>query len=74
MEDSKTTEFIRFQINRKITNLYKAFLVILEDLKDTKYGIPDETHKRLRKKVLDSGNDAIREIDEYLDKVTVQLK
>jgi hypothetical protein len=72
--ESKASEFIRFQINRKIVNLYKNFLMTLEDLRDPRYQIPEEVHKRLRKKTLDYGNDALREIEEYLVKVRIELE
>ena len=60
MEDKGTTrekEFLEFQINRKVKTLYKNFLFILEDLKDKDYDIDDETYQKLRKRVLDHGND-----------------
>jgi hypothetical protein len=72
--ESKASDFIRFQINRKIINLYKNFLIILEDLRDPRFQISEETHKRMRKKTLDYGNDALREIEEYLAKVKIELE
>jgi hypothetical protein len=71
---NKSKEFVRFQINRKVTNLYKQFLFMLEDLDGDGYDIPDEVFQKLRKRVLDYGNDAIREIEENLDNFDIELK
>ena len=60
--------FFAFQTRRKITNLYKQFFFILEDLQVDGFKIPEETHKRIRKRILDLGNDCIRELEEYFEK------
>jgi hypothetical protein len=70
----KEKDFLKFQVTRKVTNLYKNFLFILEDLQEEDYNISDESYKRSRKRVLDYGNDSIREIEEYLDKFDIRLK
>lgn len=62
-------EFILFQNRRKVINLYKNFLILLEDLKEDGYNISEEKYQRLRKKVLDSGNDAIRQFEEELNNI-----
>jgi hypothetical protein len=67
-------EFVTFQVTRKVTNLYKQFLFLLEDLQDQGYDIPDEVYQRMRKRVLDHGNDAIREIEENLEKLDITLR
>lgn len=74
VDTDKATEFFRFQVNRKVTNLYKNFLILLEDLQGPPYNIPEDVQKRMRKKVLDYGNDTIRELEEYLSKVKIELK
>ena len=56
--------FFAFQTRRKITNLYKQFFFILEDLQADGVKIPEEQHKR----ILDLGNDTIRELEEYFEK------
>ena len=53
---------------KNITNLYKQFFFILEDLQVEGLKIPEETHKRIRKRILDLGNDCIRELEEYFEK------
>ena len=60
--------FFAFQTRRKITNLYKQFFFILEDLQVNGVKIPEETNKRIRKRILDLGNDCIRELEEYFEK------
>lgn len=67
-------DFIKFHTNRRIINLYKNFLGILEDLAQDNPDISPEKYQRLRKKVLDAGNDCYREIEEVLDKVEITLK
>jgi hypothetical protein len=67
--DIKMKEFILFQNRRKVINLYKNFLILLEDLKEDGYNISEDKYQRLRKKVLDSGNDAIRQFEEELNNI-----
>ena len=74
MEKDKVKEFLQFQVRRKVTNLYKNFLFILEDLKENEYDISEESYQRQRKRVLDFGNDTIREIEETLKSLDVKLK
>ncbi len=73
-QEEKEKEFLKFQISRKVVNLYKNFLFILEDSQDDSYNLSDESYKKSRKRVLDYGNDTIREIEEYLDKFDIKLK
>lgn len=67
--DIKMKEFVLFQNRRKVINLYKNFLILLEDLKEDGYNISEEKYQRLRKRVLDSGNDAIRQFEEELNNI-----
>ena len=67
-------DFLEFQIDRKVKNLYKNFLFILEDLKDSDYDIDDETYRKLRKRVLDHGNDCAREITDDLSNFDIRLR
>ena len=60
--------FFAFQTRRKVTNLYKQFFFILEDLSAEGIKIPEETHQRFRKRILELGNDTIRELEEYFEK------
>lgn len=72
--DPKLREYVLFQFRRKITNLYKHCLFILEDYAKSDYNINDEKYNRYRKRILDHGNDTIREIEEELEKFDLNLK
>lgn len=74
LDSNKIKELALFQIKRKITNIYKNFFFILEDLSDSGYNINDETYQKIRKRILDNANDAIREIEEYFDNLNINLK
>lgn len=89
-------EVLRFQLHRTITNLFKGYLIMLEDLGDShdeaisklKAALPEQyrgfvdladylTEERgtlLRKKVLDAGNDTLREIEKLLAQFNVEMK
>ena len=68
MQTSKEKDYLSFQIRRKIINLYKNFFFILEDAKLT-----DEQYQKNRKRILDLGNDTIREIEDDINKFNVNL-
>lgn len=72
--DPKLREYILFQFRRKITNLYKHCLFILEDAVGSNYNMNNETYQKYRKRILDNGNDTIREIEEELEKLDIRLK
>ncbi len=73
MENDKVKDFLQFQVRRKITSLYKNFLFILEDIKDKEYN-SEEDYQRHRKRVLDFGNDTVREIEETLESLYIKIK
>ena len=56
-----------------MTNLYKNFLFILEDLHSSGE-ISEEIYKRSRKRILDYGNDTIRELEEDISSFDINLK
>jgi len=74
MENDPIKDMTLFQIKRKITNIYKNFFFILEDLTDSGYNINDETYQKMRKRILDNANDAVREIEENFTKLNITLK
>ena len=74
MIGEKEKEFLQFQVQRKVVSLYKSFLFILEDLKAQGYDIDEDMYQRCRKRVLDQGNDTIREIEDYLNNFDIRLK
>ena len=69
--DIKLKDYILFKNRRQVVNLYKNFLILLEDLKEDGYNISDEKYQRLRKKILDSGNDSIRNFEEDLNNINL---
>lgn len=66
-------DFVLFQNKRKIINLCKYFLLSLEDVCDN-HNIPKEIYEKNRKRILDFGNDTIRELEENLEKFDFRLK
>jgi sporulation protein YlmC with PRC-barrel domain len=52
---------IKLQMEKEIKALFKYYLGLVEDLK-----LDDEKHAAIRKKVLDSSNDTLREILQFL--------
>jgi hypothetical protein len=74
MENDPIKDMTLFQIKRKITSIYKNFFFILEDLGDSGYNINDETYQKIRKRILDNANDALREIEENFSKINITLK
>jgi hypothetical protein len=74
MENDPIKDMTLFQIKRKITSIYKNFFFILEDLGDSGYNINDETYQKIRKRILDNANDAVREIEESFSKINITLK
>lgn len=74
LESNKIKELALFQVKRKITNIYKNFFFILEDLSDNGYNINEEVYQKIRKRILDNANDAIREIEEYFNNLEVKIK
>ena len=72
--DDKSKSFLVFHLRRKVVNLYKNYLFILEDLKKDGYDIPEEEYQRIRKRILDYGNDTIREIEENVENFDIKLK
>jgi len=65
---SKEKDYLKFQLRRKITGLFKNFFFLLEDL-----NLEEEKYQKLRKRVLDYGNDAIREIEEDINKFDIHI-
>ena len=48
------------------------FLILVEDIKDENQPISVAQYQKLRKRVLDYGNDSIREFEESIDSFTVE--
>jgi len=58
--------FIKGFIKRSITRLFLSFIYMLEDLVSEEK-ISQEDFQRLRKRVLDKGNNCIRDISDELE-------
>ncbi len=71
-EPDKAREFIKFHHKRKTINLCKSFLLLLEDQKGET--ITEEKYQKIRKRILDGGNDAIREFEEHLNNFIVNIR
>lgn len=70
--DLNLNEFVEGLIYRDIKKLYLSFLYILEDLRD-KDNISEEDFQKLRKRVLDYGNNCYRNIEEQLNSFDFNL-
>ena len=68
------SDLIKFQNKRQITNLFKSFLEIIDDLERGGYKFDDELRADIRRKVLSKGNNTVRELDGLLDKFDISLK
>lgn len=89
-------EVLHFQIHRLVTNLFKSFLVVIEDIGEEhddalakmEEALPeaykpyvrladafDEAKaKRLRSRILDAGNDCLRDIKAQIDNYDISLR
>lgn len=95
MDKGQLRELLEFQINRNIINLYKSFLIMMEDMHDQhdsnfrklKQALPEEIDlidqadywdesrmDYLRKKILDKGNDSLREMLGQLEQFNSTIK
>lgn len=74
IEEDKITQYIHFQIERRIVSLYKNSLTLFEDLRKPPYNLSEEDYKTIRKKILDCSNDVLRETSEDFKKISIKLK
>jgi hypothetical protein len=65
-------EFVKGLIYRDIKKLYLSFLYTLEDL-ESENKLSEEEFNRLRKRVLDHGNNCYRNIEEQLNSFDFNL-
>jgi hypothetical protein len=71
--DLDLNKFVSGLIARDVKKLYLSFLYLLEDLKNDDK-ITEEEFQRLRKRVLDYGNNCYRNIEEELNNFDFKLK
>lgn len=68
MENINKADFLKFQANKQIRHLFRNILYLIEDLRD-KNELDPSNYDRLRKRILDHGNDCIRELEQDIDKI-----
>ncbi len=66
-------DLLKGLVYRDVKKLYLSFLYSLEDLK-SQDKISDDEFQRMRKRVLDYGNNCYRNIEEELDNFDFKLK
>jgi hypothetical protein len=66
-------DLVKGFVYRDVKKLYLSFLYTLEDLK-SQDKISDDDFQRMRKRVLDYGNNCYRNIEEELDNFDFKLK
>lgn len=64
MDKDKQKQLYLFQIDRNYSSFYKNVLFMFEDLRD-KDKITNDEYQRLRKRILDLGNDSSRQLKDY---------
>lgn len=64
MDKDKQKQLYLFQIDRNYSSFYKNVLFMFEDLRD-KDKITSDEYQRLRKRILDLGNDSSRQLKDY---------
>jgi hypothetical protein len=70
---SKEQEYLSFQVRRKITSLFKNYFIILEDVIRENPSISQEKYNQIRKRILDYGNDTIREVEQDINQFKISL-
>ena len=70
---SKEKDYLSFQVRRKVTNLFKNYFIILEDLVRENPSISQEKYNQIRKRILDYSNDTIREIEQDIEQFKISL-
>jgi len=70
---SKEKDYLKFQVQRKITALFKNLFFLLEDAKKSSNSLSEDKYQQLRKRILDHGNDTIRDIQNDLDQFDINI-
>jgi hypothetical protein len=70
---SKEQDYLSFQVRRKITSLFKNYFIILEDIIRENPSISKEKYNQIRKRILDYGNDTIREVEQDINQFKISL-
>lgn len=67
----KINDLFEFQFTRRINSLSKRFLETLEDLRAMGFHFDYES---LRKRILDTNGETVRELVSYIDKFDIRFK
>jgi hypothetical protein len=67
-------EIVKFQVEKGIRQLYIGFLGHLDNFKDGKQIPSLQTHKEIRKNILDKSNDLLRDLEELFEQIEVKPK
>jgi uncharacterized protein YaaN involved in tellurite resistance len=70
---SKEQEYLNFQVKRKVTALFKNIFFLLEDLQKENKDFSKEKYEHIRKRILDYGNDTIREIQTDINQFNIHI-
>jgi hypothetical protein len=70
---SKEQDYLNFQVQRKVTTLFKNFFFLLEDLKRENPSISKDKYDQIRKRVLDYANDTIRDIQNDIKQFDINI-
>ena len=70
---SKEQEYLNFQVKRKVTALFKNIFFLLEDLQKENKDFSKEKYDHIRKRILDYGNDTIREIQTDINQFNIHI-
>jgi hypothetical protein len=65
--DSDEKDYLKFKVHQTIKNVFKNFLLLLEEMADRDQ-ISEEDFEFYRKRVLDNGNENIRNLTQEIDK------
>jgi len=71
--DIDINKFVNSLIFRDVKKLYLNFLYVIEDLRDQNK-IDEQEFERLRKRILDHGNNCSRNIEEHLNTFDFKIK
>jgi len=74
IDSEAINSIVKWKINSNTSSLYKFCLILLEDVRDKRFVIDEQTYAVLRKKILDQGNASIRENEEFLKKFDFSFK
>lgn len=62
-----------YHLNKDVRNLYKDLILVAEDIV-YQFELGEEVFTRLRKRILDKGNDCLRNLETGIEQFTVDLK